>query len=226
RILEVKGKDLTDSLYRGVKKLTSLVSVTVDAQTNIVSLSVDAHYPALAAAVANTFVANLNAFNAQYRQSQAREQRKFVEQRLTDGEQALRAAEEGLRTFYERNRSWQQSPQLTFEEGRLRRQVEVRQELYLTLQREYEAARMQEVNGRSLAASALWSLAAQAIRAVVGVIAIPFIVRGLGVERFGVLTLAWMVIGYFSLFDLGLGRAVTKFAAELLGAHDRSSMNR
>ncbi len=146
RLLEVKGRDSEDSLSRGVKRLTSLVSVTVDAQTNIVTLRVDAHYPALAAAVANEFVANLNAFNAQYRQSQAREQRKFVEQRLADGERALRGAEEDLRTFYERNRSWQQSPQLSFEEGRLRRQVEIRQEVYLTLQREYEAARMQEVN--------------------------------------------------------------------------------
>ncbi len=145
-ILGVEGRDLADSLYRGVKKLTNVVSVTVNAQTNIVSLSVDARYPALAAAVANTFVANLNAFNARYRQSQAREQRKFVEERLSDGERELRGAEEDLKTFYERNRSWQQSPQLTFEEGRLRRQVEIRQELYLTLQREYEAARMQEVN--------------------------------------------------------------------------------
>ena len=146
QLLQVGGKNLADSLYRGVAKLNGLVSIAVNPQTNIVRLSVDSHYPALAAAVANTFVTNLNAFNAQYRQSQGREQRRFVEQRLTDGEQKLQSAEEDLRTFYERNRSWQQSPQLTFEEGRLRRQVEIRQELYLTLQREYEAARMQEVN--------------------------------------------------------------------------------
>src|SRR6266542_2994417 len=145
-ILGVKGRDSADSLYRGVKKLSRLVAVRVNDQTNIVTLTVDTHYPALAAAVANTFVAYLNAFNAQYRQSQAREQRKFVEQRLVDGERELRGAEEDLRTFYERNRSWQQAPQLTFEEGRLRRQVDIRQELYLTLKREYETARIQEVN--------------------------------------------------------------------------------
>jgi uncharacterized protein involved in exopolysaccharide biosynthesis len=145
-IIAVAGQDSADRVYRGVKKLTSLISVTVNAQTNIVSLTVDSHYPELAAAVANRFVTYLNAFNAQYRQSQAREQRKFVEERLADGARQLRGAEEDLRTFYERNRSWQQSPQLTFEEGRLRRQVDVRQEVYLTLSREYEAARMQEVN--------------------------------------------------------------------------------
>jgi len=47
--------------------------------------------------------------------------------------------------------------------------------------------------------------------------AVPLLIRGLGTDRFGVLTLAWMVIGYFSLFDLGLGRALTQLVAEQLG---------
>jgi hypothetical protein len=38
-----------------------------------------------------------------------------------------------------------------------------------------------------------------------------------GTSRFDVLTLVWMVVGYFSLFDLGLGRAFTKLVAEKLG---------
>ena len=146
RILGLPGRSSADSLYRGVRKLNGLVSVAVDAQTGIVNLSVDGRYPDLAAAVANRFVAYLNEFNTEYRESQAREQRRFVEQRLADGERVLQDAEEDLRTFYQRNRSWQQAAQLTFEEGCLRRIVDVRQELYLTLNREYEQARMQEVN--------------------------------------------------------------------------------
>src|SRR5207244_4232373 len=109
-------------------------------------IDVDARFPQLAAAVANRFIECLNDFNTKTRESQARERRKFVEGRLADGERDLRAAEEDLRTFYERNRSWQQSPQLVFEEGQLRRQVEIRQEVYLTLRRDYETARIEEVN--------------------------------------------------------------------------------
>ena len=146
QILGVHGRDSADSLYRGLKKLDGLIAVRVSTPTNIVTLDVDAHYPDLAAAIANRFVENLNAFNTHSRQSQAGEQRRFVEQRVADGERDLREAEENLRVFYERNRSWQQSPQLTFEEGRLRRQVEIRQEVYLTLKREYEMARIEEVN--------------------------------------------------------------------------------
>lgn len=52
--------------------------------------------------------------------------------------------------------------------------------------------------------------------------AIPVLVRALGTERFGVLSLAWTMVGYFSLFDLGLGRALTQLVSERLGreAHD------
>ncbi len=145
-ILQPGGRNAADSLERGARKLAGLLSVGVDAQTNIVTVRVESRYPELAAAVPNRLVAFLNEFNAQARQSQARERRKFTEERVAAGEQDLRDAEEALKRFYQANRSWQQSPQLMFEEGRLRRQVELRQELYVTLRREYETARIQEVN--------------------------------------------------------------------------------
>lgn len=145
-ILQSAGRNGVDSLERGARKLAGLIAVGVDAQTNIVTLKVQSQYPDLAAAVANRLVTYLNDFNTLSRQSQARERRKFTEQRVAAGEQELRDAEEALKRFYQANRSWQQSPQLVFEEGQLRRQVDLRQELYRTLRREYETARIQEVN--------------------------------------------------------------------------------
>ncbi len=145
-ILERGGRNSVDSLERGARKLAGQIAVGVDAQTNIVTIKVQSQYPDLAATVANRLVAYLNDFNTLSRQSQARERRKFTEQRVAAGEQELRDAEEALKRFYQANRSWQQSPQLVFEEGQLRRQVDLRQELYRTLRREYETARIQEVN--------------------------------------------------------------------------------
>lgn len=52
---------------------------------------------------------------------------------------------------------------------------------------------------------------------IVGLFTIPFIIRSLGTDRFGILSLLWVVFGYFGFLDLGLGRATTKFAAEALG---------
>ena len=136
-ILRIKGLSRTDSLAHGVKKLNDLISVRVNDETNIVRLGVDASHPALAAAVANRLVEYLNDFNTRKRQSQARERRKFTEQRVAAADSELRRAEEAVRTFYERNRGWQQAPELVFEEARLRRQVTIGQEVYLTLKREH-----------------------------------------------------------------------------------------
>ena len=59
-----------------------------------------------------------------------------------------------------------------------------------------------------------WNLAGNALPLAAAALAMPVIVNRMGVERFGLLSLAWVLIGYFSLFDLGLGRALTKLIAE------------
>jgi O-antigen/teichoic acid export membrane protein len=72
-------------------------------------------------------------------------------------------------------------------------------------------------SGRPLARSALWSFTGMVAPLVVGVVAIPLLIEGMGKERFGLLAIVWMGVGYFSLFDMGLGRAMTKLVAERLG---------
>lgn len=55
----------------------------------------------------------------------------------------------------------------------------------------------------------------------IGAISVPYIIDRLGVVRFGVLTLVWGIFGYFSLFDFGIGKALTKRIAESGGgSHD------
>jgi len=51
---------------------------------------------------------------------------------------------------------------------------------------------------------------------VIGLVALPFIVSGLGGERFGIFSFALAALGTFSLLDLGMPRATTKFLAERL----------
>src|SRR2546426_1809917 len=66
----------------------------------------------------------------------------------------------------------------------------------------------------------LYNILGQALPLAVGLVAIPILTRTLGDSRFGLLALMWTIIGYFSLLDLGLGRATTRFVAQALGTAD------
>jgi O-antigen/teichoic acid export membrane protein len=72
-------------------------------------------------------------------------------------------------------------------------------------------------SGRLLARNTFWNLVGQGAPLAAAVIVFPPLICGLGIDRYGVLSLVWMLIGYFSFLDLGLGRALTKLVAERLG---------
>jgi len=73
-------------------------------------------------------------------------------------------------------------------------------------------------SGSLLARNTVYNLLGNGLPLLVGIVAVPLLVDALGTERFGILTIIWMAIGYFSLFDFGLGRALTKFVAGRLGS--------
>jgi O-antigen/teichoic acid export membrane protein len=72
-------------------------------------------------------------------------------------------------------------------------------------------------SSRLLARNTLWNMGGSAAPMFVAAICIPLLIKGLGTDRFGVLTLVWALIGYATLFDLGLGRALTQLVATKLG---------
>ena len=79
-------------------------------------------------------------------------------------------------------------------------------------------------SGRSLASNTLWNLFGNCFPVVVAVVCLPLLKRGLGTERLGIMSLAWVLIGYFSLFDLGLSRALTKLVAERIAQRRQSEV--
>lgn len=68
-----------------------------------------------------------------------------------------------------------------------------------------------------LTRSVTWNFIGLIIPLVVAFVCIPVLIHGLGEERFGLLTIIWMGVGYFSLLDMGIGRALTKIVSELYG---------
>ncbi len=145
-ILGIAGDNETERLEEGREELDESIAVRVDDETGVVSVSVETRYQSLSADVANQFIGLLNRFNLETRQSSAQERRQFIEGRLGEAAAELHAAEEALQGFLERNRQYQGSPDLIFQFERLQRQVTIKQEVLTTLRRQYEEARIQEVN--------------------------------------------------------------------------------
>ena len=69
-----------------------------------------------------------------------------------------------------------------------------------------------------------WNLVGLCAPMLVAFFSVPLFIRGIGPERFGALTLVWMLVGYFSILDLGMGRAMTKMTAEYLGLDRRREL--
>jgi len=144
--LRIRDDDPQRALETAVKRLRRRMRVTVDLKTNLVVLTLDARWSQLAADAANRAVALVSEFNKEQRVSRARARRDFLETRVAAAQAELRAVEDSQKLFYERNRSWQNSPALIVEDRRLRRQVETASTLYLSLRQQYETARIDEVN--------------------------------------------------------------------------------
>lgn len=76
----------------------------------------------------------------------------------------------------------------------------------------------------SLRRNTLWNLAGTGLPLLLGAVTIPYLIRQVGVEAFGILTIVWALIGYFSLFDFGLGRALTQQVAAARSAGSDASL--
>jgi O-antigen/teichoic acid export membrane protein len=83
-----------------------------------------------------------------------------------------------------------------------------------------------DLSGKLLARNTIYNLLGLGLPVIAAVVSAPLLIRGLGIERFGILNLVWVVIGYVSLFDLGLGRALTQSVAERLGAGQNQEIPR
>lgn len=66
----------------------------------------------------------------------------------------------------------------------------------------------------TIARNAILNLAGHATPLLAALFLVPALVARLDAGRFGFLSLAWILVGYFSLFDLGLGRALSRLMAE------------
>ena len=189
-ILRLRSHDPARRMELGVKELTSSVKGGMDPKTNLVWFSTDAEYPQLSSQMANRMIDLVSSFNRETRVSRSKSKRVFLEGRLDSANAALRTSEENLRLFYEQNRGTIIAPGLKFEEARLKRDEDVQSSLFLNLQAQLEAARIEEINDAAL----------------ITVIDTAVVPRKAQWPRYGVASITGFALGLF-LGILGAGAA-------------------
>lgn len=70
----------------------------------------------------------------------------------------------------------------------------------------------------------LFSLAGFGFPLLVAIVTIPWLIHALGVENFGVLTLAWVLVGFAGVFDFGLGKSLTSEVAKRISVQQESAL--
>lgn len=144
-LLDVKGDSPEKRAEAATEALRALVDGTVDKRTGVITVKVTTRWRPVSIGIGQRIIDGLNEFNLKTRQSQASAERRFAEGRVALAQGELRASENRLQQFLERNRQTTGSPQLTFERDRMQREVSLHQQVVVTLAQALEEARLREV---------------------------------------------------------------------------------
>lgn len=128
---------------------SKMIGIAKDKKTGILTLSVNAQDPQLTYDIAEFVISNLSFYIRNSIQSQAKEKREFIEERIKEVKVDLEKSENLLTDYKKRNISGN-SPDIALEEMRLSRDVTLNQEVYIQFQKQYELALIEEKNDQTL----------------------------------------------------------------------------
>ncbi len=142
------SKQQPDSIIiieNAIKKFNKHIKVSEDRLSGLITITTTFQDPYVAAGVAN-FVGNEVEFYIQKENSaQSTKEKLFISDRLSIVKNELEKTELELKDFKERNRGYEDSPELFMIYSQLFREVEAKKQVYLTLQQQLELARIEEV---------------------------------------------------------------------------------
>lgn len=149
-LYRVDGETPAIRRNKAVKRFLEDLDIETYRETELIRIEVTTRWPTVSQGAAQRLLDLVSRFNLTTRQTQAGAERRFIEARLEAARGELLAAEERLQTFLQRNREFRDSPALVFENDRLTREVELRQQVVTSLVQSFEQARIDEVRNTPL----------------------------------------------------------------------------
>tara|TARA_Y100001958_G_scaffold30445_1_gene19629 strand:+ start:46390 stop:47559 length:1170 start_codon:yes stop_codon:yes gene_type:complete len=140
-----KNQDSIIYIEKAIKKFSTHIDVFEDKFTGLIKISSTFQDPLIAAAVANFISIQVEKYIQKENSAQSTREKIFISDRLSIVKIELEESELSLKDFKERNRGYEDSPELFMIYSQLFREVEAKKEVYLTLQQQLELARIEEV---------------------------------------------------------------------------------
>lgn len=144
-LFDISGNDSNELLENALLFLRNKIEIDNEINTGMTIISIETFNPELSSMIINALVYELDAFLKHIGRKKAEESKNFIIGRLDETKGLLSASEESLKKFREDNKRIEKSPQLNLEQGRLMREVRIQEEVYLTLKKELEITKIEEV---------------------------------------------------------------------------------
>ena len=139
-------KNLDLYIRNGSSKLkNSMINVVNIKQSPLLKIICNAPEPKLAADLTSAVIDELDKIHKGHKLSILNDKKIYIEVRMSDILKDLTKQEENLKEFREKNRKIFSSPALLLEQERLIRELEVINQVYITLRRESELSKIEEV---------------------------------------------------------------------------------
>jgi len=130
---------------KSIKKFRDHIRVTEDRNSGLIKIYTTFQSPIIASQVANFIGTQVELYIQKENSAQSNKEKIFISERLLIVKSELESSELLLKDFLERNRGYEESPDLFMKYSQLFREVEAKKEVYLMLQQQLELARIDEV---------------------------------------------------------------------------------
>ncbi len=130
---------------KAIKRFNDHVQVSEDRISGLIKISTTFQDPIIASSIANFIGSQVELYIQKENSAQSTKEKIFISDRLSIVKNELEKAELELKKFKERNRGYEDSPELFMIFSQKFREVEAKKEVYLTLQQQLELARIEEV---------------------------------------------------------------------------------
>ena len=137
-----KGQDQNN---RALIELRKMININKDRLSPVVTLKVSAFEPLFSAELSNSLIEKSGEIQRQLKTNRVRKKRLFIEERLIEVSGEMKNMEKELREFREYNRNVSSSPSLTMKVQEMGREIDLQNNLYVTLKTQHEKAKIDEV---------------------------------------------------------------------------------